>query len=143
MRQMGFAQASGGSSGLRTGWPHKLRFLQGTQVSQPFQIHQAVRLVHYQEVSGLLFLLHRPDHLHRHRLRLQREPRRSSRSIMHQRVQSSSITTPTSCPISPTSSVRCSCSWRSSSSPRSWLAILKSSPSWRQVFPSSDSFDHT
>ena len=31
-------------------------------------------LVHYQEVSGLLFLFHRPDHLHRHRLRLQRVP---------------------------------------------------------------------
>ncbi len=44
------------------------------QVSQPVQVHQEARLVHYQEVSGLLFLLHRPDHLHRHRLRLQREP---------------------------------------------------------------------
>ena len=50
------------------------------------------------------------------------------------------IIMPTSSLTSPTSSVRCSCLWRSSSSRRSWQATLKSSPFWHQVFPSSDSF---
>lgn len=44
---------------------------QGAQVSQPTEIHQAVRLVHYQEVRRLLLLLDCADHLHLHRVRLQ------------------------------------------------------------------------
>lgn len=46
-------------------------------------------------------------------------------------------------PYLPTSSVRCSCSWRSFSSPASWQAIPKSSPSWRREYPSSVSSAHT
>ena len=49
-----------------------------------------------------------------------------------------STITPTSFPTSPTSSVRCSCSWLSFSSPRSWQATLKSLPSWHRAFHSSD-----
>ena len=40
-------------------------------VSQPVQVHQEARLVHYQEVLRLLLLLDCTDHLHLHRVRLQ------------------------------------------------------------------------
>ena len=117
------------------GWiGHKLRFLGGARVSQPTEIHQAVRLVHYQEVLRLLLLLDCTDHLPSPSCSTSMRTWRSSRSIMHQPKPSSSIIMPTSSLTSPTSSVRCSCLWRSFSSRRSWQATLKSSPFWHRCF---------
>lgn len=44
---------------------------ESTQASQPLQIYQAIRLVHHQEVRGILFFQYRTDYLHCHRIRLQ------------------------------------------------------------------------